>query len=400
MIPNLKHSLLLCNLFISLLYSENTTPMDSSSLNIENASIPNVTSNDNIEPAQEIVPEEEDTVQIIEQTENNNTLLDTTIQASKTDSTTADTISDSSSVIIDSTKKTTIDTVKSWRKNSFNIGIGWEIGKEPLFIKWNNFNENILDLYTQKFKDDTLNVRNKVVEAPPEYNVTFPMRLSFSLPKKNNFRITPIISYSAIKRDYTSRISKVTADTVDGEPVDSLVEIWNCFRKQTLRDLSIGFKVSKFISDKYFIINGVEDVTINIGGSISPLVFLKGETKLKGSGIADTSFNFKAFGLGANWEIGLSTYKTTPGGNGLEVGLSYHGGWRGQFVKDGYINGTLATNNDIGGSFKGNDNELGYITHKLLIYVDLVLSKKDRTKETTNDLNTRTKEDSQGGSEE
>lgn len=312
-------------------------------------------------------------------------LTDTVLNESATDTT--ETITpDSTSIINDSSKSLTdttikeemIDTVKSWRKRSFNIGIGWEIGKEPLFIKWNDFNDNILDLYKNALDDDTtLNIRSKIIEDPPEYNVTFPMRLSFSLPEKSGYRVTPFLTYAAIKRKYASRISDLTVDTVDGEPTDNLMEIWHCSRKQTLRELSLGLRVSRFISEKYFIINGVEDVTINIGVSISPLVALSSKTKLKGTAISDMSHDFKAFGLGANWEAGLSTYKTTPGGNGMEVGLSYHGSWRGQFIKNGYISGTSVTNNDISGSLKVDQTEIGYLTHKLLIFVDLILTKRE-----------------------
>lgn len=278
----------------------------------------------------------------------------------------------------DSVKAEVVDSVKSWRKKSFNIGIGWEIGKENLLIKWNSYNSAILDYYVQKFKDDTLSISSKIAEDPPDYNVIFPMRLSFSLPKKNGFRLTPTLTYMAVKRDYASRINEIHQDSVNGALVNSLVEIWKCERRQSLRELSLGLRISKFISDKYFIINGVEDVTFNVGFSLSPLVSLIGKTKIKGTNVSDSTFNFKAFGLGANWEIGLSTYKTTPGENGLEVGISYHGGWRGQFIKDGYIDGKSITNVDVGGSFTGDNNSIDYMTHKLLIYVDLILTKKEK----------------------
>lgn len=285
---------------------------------------------------------------------------------------------------VDSTiKESAIDTsIKQWRKKSFNIGIGWEIGKEPLFIKWNGYNDDILKTFKSIFEYDSLKVKTKVVEDPPKYSVLFPFRLSFSLPKKNGVRLTPILTYSAMKRDYISRISEIIQDTIDGQPRDTLIEIWKCKRKQSLREVSLGLRVSKFISDKYFIINGVDDVAINIGASVSPLLALSSKTSLKGTGISDTSYNFKAFGVGANWEVGLSTFKKTPAGNGVEIGLSYHGGWRGEFIKNGYLKGTSTENNDIGGSFVGGTENINFINHKLLIYVDLVLSK--RAKESFN----------------
>lgn len=284
---------------------------------------------------------------------------------------------------IDSTtKESTIDTsIKQWRKKSINIGIGWEIGKEPLFIKWDGYNSDILKTYKSIFEKDSLKVNTKIVEDPPKYSVLFPFRISFSLPQKNGIRLTPIFTYSAMKRDYISRINEVIRDTVDGHPIDTLIEIWKCKRKQSLREISLGLRVSKFISDKYFIINGVDDVAINVGASVSPLLALSSKTSLKGTGISDTSYNYSAFGVGANWEIGLSTFKKTPAGNGIEIGLSYHGGWRGEFVKDGYLKGTSTKSNDIGGSFIGGTEDINYINHKLLIYVDLVLAK--RTKENT-----------------
>lgn len=367
-----------------------TTETDSSEANIDSSELDTLT-----ETSETLTS---DTVKT-----QNITVNDSTNQKIDDSASISTTISDSSKQIEnDTTEESVTDTIKSWKKRSFNIGVGWGIGKEPLFLKWNGYNSDIVNLYKDIFKDDSLKVSSKVIEEPPTYNVTFPIRLSFSLPEKKGYRLTPILTYTAIKREYSSRINETIIDTIDGVPIDTSLEIFHINRKQCLRDISLGLRVSRFISDKYFIINGVEDVTINLGAYISPFVGLCSKTKIKGSAITDSSFNYKAFGLGANWEVGLSTYKTTPAGNGIEVGLSYFGGFRGQFVKEGYIQGSSPTNNDIGGSFVGNNNNLNYLTHKLLVFVDLILTKKEKRNRDDKDdeIKENTKQDKNAGQEQ
>lgn len=293
---------------------------------------------------------------------------------------------DSTTSIIETTTKETRDTsISDWRKQSFNIGIGWEIGKEPLLIKWNSYNENISEYYRNIFAEDSIKASLNITETPPEYNVIFPIRVSFSIPVKKDFRLTPLLTYSGVKRTYKSELFYTTTDTISIDSLDTLTtktehNLWKCKRKQSLRELSIGFKVSKFISDKYFIINGVEDVTINVGATVSPLISLMSETEMTDSSNNKTTHNFNAFGLGANWEVGLSTYKTTPGNNGIEIGISYHGGWRGHFMKDGLISGSHISYSDIAGGVTAvaKTGSPDYFTHKLLIYADLIFSKKSK----------------------
>jgi hypothetical protein len=263
-----------------------------------------------------------------------------------------------------------IDTISRFLSLPFfSFGIGWGLGSFPVLSDWQNaVPDSAGDILP--LNPDTLGF--KITEPVNTYNILFPLYIAY----------TPFV-YSKSSVAFEGSfffIGKSLQATLQHDTLPAKIiyrQSLNCY------GFSAGVFYRHQISERYFRIEKVDRTSFILGLSALPYVHLSKSESISPSGISDSVVfaaserlrNFRAWGMGGSWRIGVSTQQTLSATSGLEISLSYIGRYMGYFrEKSGYL-----LNNDINPASDNSSARLSSLSNTVEIRLEFLFGKGKKT---------------------
>jgi hypothetical protein len=255
-------------------------------------------------------------------------------------------------------------TAGFWLDSYWGVGIGWTLGKVPLFDEWAN---------ATKFRPFLFLMRALPIdtekEAPNTYSTTFPLSLSFTpftLPSGN---LAAIADFQFMQKKSTGLWNSSR---------DSLY--WNHFDNLRFWSLSVGVQYIHQIAEEFFKIENVKRATLTIGLSALPLVMIIHQQRDSTNMLrAILTSNRRYRGAGLTWRAGIATFQKLESGNAVETGICYEGNWYGSFSMDHHpVNWR-----SINPSYRLADEPLSFLSNRFKLYAQFILTKKAKSEQTT-----------------
>lgn len=219
---------------------------------------------------------------------------------------------------------------------------------------------------------DSLGLRYIVNNDPGQYIVNFPLSISYSPILRNQNYLTMKLIISMLNKRYEAIVKPDTGQVY-----------WSTERQLTFASLSLGIFLNYSIPDEFFKIKNIERVCFSFGLTGTPLSHLRNRmqtTFLKAKRI-DLKTYISAYGIGISWYLGLSTLRRLAEANGLEAGAIYQGSWNGRFMHDKHH----LKNQDINVSHSNPEEVLQFVSHRFILYFDILVGKKKKETETSED---------------
>jgi hypothetical protein len=221
------------------------------------------------------------------------------------------------------------------------IGVGLSLGSLPPLKSWKDGLPKALadvGLSAGMVDDtgDTVQLQYKVKESPDDYNMMFPLSISFGRLSANH-RFSALFTFAMLSKKYNAAVE-----------VDSSR---NVTVGQRMRYFSLMFELNygTRIPERYFSVDKVDRTDAIIGIGLSPLIALKKSSSIKrnssdalletvADSISGRQSSFSASGIALAWRLGMVTLRRVSKTGGIEAGLSYQGLWCTRFTTPG---GTL-----------------------------------------------------------
>ena len=268
------------------------------------------------------------------------------------------------------------------------IGAGWSLGDFSVLNIWKkslpgslqNFG---IDAYSFRvepdttlpdslWEADTAQLKYQVKEKPNDYNMVFPIKLSFYKVREND-RFSASLSFMLVSKKF-----KASVFAVD----DSLDRRVDIREKMVLYSLAVEAMYGHKIPERYFSINGVERSDFVAGIGIAPLVSLKtsSSTKLYSDDLRISAVNdsivgaldkLTSYGISLSFRAGISTIRKLESNSALEIWISYNLNWYNYF----YSNNKRIFFSDID-RYTKNNKELSFLSNRFEITFSLLRNVK------------------------
>ena len=268
------------------------------------------------------------------------------------------------------------------------IGAGWSLGDFSVLNIWKkslpdslqNFG---LDAYSFRVEPDTTlpdslwgadtaQLKYQIKEKPNDYNMAFPIKLSFYKVREND-RFSASLSFLLVSKKFKASVLAVD---------DSLDRRVDIKEKMVLYSLAVEAMYGHKIPERYFSINGVERSDFVAGIGIAPLVSLKtsNSTKLYSDDLRMSAVNdsivsaldkLTSYGISFSFRAGISTIRKLESNSALEIGISYNLNWYNYF----YSNNKRIFSSDID-PYTKNNKELSFFSNRFEITFSLLKNVK------------------------
>jgi hypothetical protein len=233
------------------------------------------------------------------------------------------------------------------------------LGSIPIYNNWRSgLPSSIKEIPEIADTLDSINLSFEKNNDPGSYIVNFPISIAYTPFTRDDRFMTVKVTVSTIYK----RFEAVAKDSDSGNV------FWSTERRLSFSTLSMGLFYNQLILKKFFLIEKVDKAFFSTGISGYPLVYLKHRIETKNYPVIDR----KAYGLGISIYAGITTLRKFADVNGIEAGVLYKGSWFGRFMHEGHY----LKNKDINPNGSDGSEVIQFISHRFLLYFDLLLGKK------------------------
>ena len=216
-----------------------------------------------------------------------------------------------------------------WKHPYWSFGAGWGLGSFPLFTQW----ERGLRIRHRTGRPEFPNAEFTVAQPADAYYIVWPFLLSF----------TPLTtersSLSVESSWYFLFSGKSFLAALQNDSAARAVRFMEPIVRGVFFLLRLAYR--HVIPEEYFKVDGVQQTSVVLGVSVTPLFAFPRSSSFSSSQIADSTLtalrshidNRDWNGAGIGWKLGISTIKKLTSHSGLQMDLVYIGRLNGFFSR-------------------------------------------------------------------